>query len=177
MVMKKLITITKSTSVIASLLCTFMPNSADAQERKEDLNASELFESVAPLIVNNKGEPVEGKAVMDKPYLLFYWSAHWCGPCRKFTPKLVEFYNTHGGGDKFEIILVSSDRNEEAMKEYMSKEKMPWHAIDYSRKKDAGLKKFCGRGIPNIMLIDREGNQLARGRDSVITKMKELLKK
>ncbi|MFT5905019.1 MAG: thiol-disulfide isomerase/thioredoxin [Cryomorphaceae bacterium] len=173
----KIITSTLA-SVILMLTCITVTTVAHAQERKQDINASELFEKVSPLLVDNKGEPVvDGKAVMEKPYVLFYWSAHWCGPCRKFTPQLVEFYNTHGGGEKFEVILVSSDRSEEAMKDYMIKEKMPWYAIDYTKKKNAGLKKFCGRGIPNIMLIDRKGNQLARGRATVITKMKELLKK
>lgn len=167
----------KLVSAFLMLSCAAVTTVAHAQERKQDINASELFERVSPLLVDNKGEPVDGKAVMDKPYVLFYWSAHWCGPCRKFTPQLVEFYNTHGGGEKFEVILVSHDRSEENMKAYMSKEKMPWYAIDYNKRKDAEMKKFCGRGLPNIMLIDRQGNQLARGRSSVITKMKELLKK
>ena len=41
-------------------------------------------------------------------------SAHWCPPCRGFTPKLVELYNTMkaSGRDDFEFIFVSSDRDE-----------------------------------------------------------------
>jgi len=23
---------------------------------------------------------------------MYYFSAHWCGPCRGFTPKLAKFY-------------------------------------------------------------------------------------
>ena len=25
--------------------------------------------------------------------ILYYFSAHWCGPCRKFTPQLIDYYN------------------------------------------------------------------------------------
>src|ERR1700720_964634 len=28
-----------------------------------------------------------------KKLIALYFSAHWCAPCRKFTPKLVEYYN------------------------------------------------------------------------------------
>ena len=45
-----------------------------------------------------------------------YFSAHWCGPCRKFTPKLVEYYNKIvGEHPEFEIIFVSSDKSADAM--------------------------------------------------------------
>jgi thiol-disulfide isomerase/thioredoxin len=29
----------------------------------------------------------------NKKLIALYFSAHWCGPCRKFTPQLVEYYN------------------------------------------------------------------------------------
>lgn len=29
----------------------------------------------------------------DKKLILFYFSAHWCPPCRAFTPILCEFYS------------------------------------------------------------------------------------
>ncbi|RLG30214.1 hypothetical protein DRO03_05040 [Methanosarcinales archaeon] len=45
-----------------------------------------------------------------------YFSAHWCPPCRAFTPNLVKFYNSLKKADKpFEIIFVSSDRDKKAM--------------------------------------------------------------
>lgn len=146
-----------------------------SKEEKMKVNAVELYESVAPHLVNNKGGAVDSKTVLNKPYTIFYWSAHWCGPCRNFTPKLVEFYKENGGGEKFEIILVSQDKSEEKMKQYMKQVKMPWYAINYPTKREAGMKKFGGDGIPNLMLIDREGNQLERGQSAVINKLKELL--
>ena len=29
----------------------------------------------------------------DSPLVGIYFSAHWCPPCRGFTPKLVEFFS------------------------------------------------------------------------------------
>ncbi len=62
------------------------------------------------------------------------------------------------------------------MKNYMKKEKMPWLAIDYHEKKHSGMKKFGGDGVPNLMLIDRQGKQIARGQGHVILKLAALLK-
>src|SRR4051812_27138326 len=43
-------------------------------------------------------------------YYAIYYSASWCGPCRAFTPKLVQWYNEHKkNSPQFELIFVSSD--------------------------------------------------------------------
>ncbi len=96
----------------------------------------------------------------DKPkYFAFYRSAHWCPPCRKFTPSLVEFYNKQKSkGAAFELIFVSSDREEDAMAEYMNEYKMPWPAFRFGENKD--LVKSYGSGIPNLIVTDADGNKL-----------------
>ncbi len=43
-----------------------------------------------------------------------YFSAHWCPPCRAFTPNLVKFRDKNK--DEFEIVFVSSDKDEAAQK-------------------------------------------------------------
>lgn len=49
--------------------------------------------------------------LMYHQYLGIYFSAHWCGPCRSFTPLLVQYYSHRrtSGQDDFEVIFVSSD--------------------------------------------------------------------
>jgi len=61
-----------------------------------------------------------------------YFSAHWCPPCRAFTPELVDFYKKFKStdrGDQLEIIFVSFDRNEGNFKSYF--DEMPWLAVPY----------------------------------------------
>ena len=42
-----------------------------------------------------------------------YFSAHWCPPCRGFTPKLAEAYQKlKANGKELEIVFVSSDRDQ-----------------------------------------------------------------
>lgn len=59
-----------------------------------------------------------------------YFSAHWCPPCRGFTPKLAEFYKKHHLEKKFEIVFVSSDKNESEWKSYFNE--MPWIALPFA---------------------------------------------
>jgi nucleoredoxin len=64
-----------------------------------------------------------------------YFSAHWCPPCRGFTPVLKKFYEeVKGSGGAFEILFVSSDRSEEAGKEYYQNDHGDWLMVDMSQK-------------------------------------------
>ena len=59
-----------------------------------------------------------------------YFSAHWCPPCRGFTPILGQFYEeVNKDGKVFEVIFITSDRDEAAFKEYFSL--MPWKAAPF----------------------------------------------
>merc|ERR1719515_10008 len=57
-----------------------------------------------------------------------YLSAHWCPPCKAFTPKLVQRYaKAEELGKNFEIVFTSWDKNKSQFEEYFSE--MPWNAI------------------------------------------------
>ena len=62
-----------------------------------------------------------------------YFSAHWCPPCRGFTPKLADAYKELIGlGKSFEIVFLSSDKSEDAFKEYFNE--MPWVALPFAKR-------------------------------------------
>uniref|UniRef100_A0A183G8J2 Thioredoxin-like_fold domain-containing protein n=1 Tax=Heligmosomoides polygyrus TaxID=6339 RepID=A0A183G8J2_HELPZ len=64
-----------------------------------------------------------------------YFSAHWCPPCRKFTPILKSFYNELLSSEKFEVVFVSDDHTEEELKEYMEECHGDWFCIPYGSPK------------------------------------------
>jgi len=100
-------------------------------------------------------------------YYVFYYTASWCGPCQAYTPELVRFYNSERRkGNHFELILVSSDRNEEAMLAYARDKKMPWPQVEFSKRQQVnGALGHGVRGIPAVIVCDLEGNIISRDRD------------
>ena len=57
-------------------------------------------------------------------YVGIYFSAHWCPPCRGFTPALVSFYNSlkrsraAAAEPELEVVFVSGDRDIGAFRGY-----------------------------------------------------------
>lgn len=63
-------------------------------------------------------------------YVLFYFSAHWCPPCRAFTPTLAQFYKDNHEKLNFELVFLSSDRDAKSFNEYWGE--MPWLALPFA---------------------------------------------
>merc|ERR1712151_987045 len=98
-----------------------------------------------------------------------YFSAHWCPPCRGFTPKLADFYES-GLKEKMEIVFVSSDRDENAFKEYFGE--MPWQALPYEKRKEKELLSdaFGVQGIPSFVVLNSDGTVITtEGRAKVMS--------
>lgn len=113
-------------------------------------------------IIDSTGKPIPSTDILKADYLLLYFSAHWCPPCRAFTPKLVNFYNTNGGGARFIALFISADQDEKKMIDYMREAKMPWPAIKYrSESAKALADRYSGDGIPRLVLINMKGAVLA----------------
>ena len=98
-----------------------------------------------------------------KKLFLIYFSAHWCQPCRLFTPSLVNYYNdTVAKHPELDLIFVSRDKSSFAMETYMREANMPWPAINYEKiSVKSGIQKYAGKGIPDLVLVDSSGKVLA----------------
>lgn len=108
-------------------------------------------------------------ALTGKSSILLYFSAHWCPPCRGFTPVLGEAYKEYkaSGGNEAEVIFVSWDKDLAAFKDYFGE--MPWLALPFENNNDLlqGLgKKFDVQGIPMLVALGPGGKRLFEG-DSV----------
>ena len=102
----------------------------------------------------------------------FYFSAHWCPPCRQFTQILKEFYE-ESQSKGLEIIFVSSDRSAEDMYSYMKNSHGDWLALDHGCEASQQLKqKFSITGIPSLVVVRKDSGELITkdGRSAVQTK-------
>jgi len=108
------------------------------------------------------------EAMKGKKALALYFSAHWCPPCRGFTPQLAEWYKKDLQAKGLEVVFVSSDRDEGAFKEYFAEQ--PWLALPFGERdtKATLSKKFKVNGIPSLVILDSDGKTITTdGRDAV----------
>ena len=114
-------------------------------------------------LVDSRGASVDISRITTKKYLLVYYSAHWCPPCRLFTPQLVKWYNKNH--KDYEVVFVSADRSGQAMLNYMKEAKMPWLAAKFRTIAHSDMEQFrIGSGIPCLVLLDSKDKALSDGR-------------
>merc|ERR1711988_611351 len=128
-----------------------------------------LVELFGDELTTKDGKTKTGNVLEDVDAVGIYFSAHWCPPCRGFTPKLAEIYTTmKANGKKFEIVFVSSDRDEASFDDYFKD--MPWLALPFADRsgKDRLNKKFKVQGIPSLVIVDKDGQTITTdGRSAV----------
>ena len=142
---------------------------------KEEVRATQLFDS--HVLESASGSEVSPTALAGKVVAL-YFSAHWCPPCRRFTPILSTLYEeVNEEGDRLEIIFVSSDKTADGAREYMEAMHGNWLRIAYDTDVRAILKRrygcFAGSekgyfpgvarraGIPSLVIIGPNLEELA----------------
>merc|ERR1711976_24417 len=107
-------------------------------------------------------------ALNGKEVVCFYFSAHWCPPCRAFTPVLKDFYQ-EVSAEGVEIIFVSSDQSEADMISYMKESHGDWYALDHGSEPANKLKEKYGiSGIPSLIVVKKDGTIITKdGRSDV----------
>ncbi|MDO5528396.1 MAG: TlpA disulfide reductase family protein [Paracoccus sp. (in: a-proteobacteria)] len=96
-----------------------------------------------------------GKAV-----LLNFWAV-WCVPCKEEMPAL-DRLQTELGGEDFEVVTIATGRNSEAgIDRFFEEEGI--ENLPYLTDARMQLARSMGVvGLPVTVLIDREGNEVAR---------------
>lgn len=105
------------------------------------------------------GKKETAQVVDGKKFVLVYFSAHWCPPCRGFTPMLAEAYKKYSGAD-VEVIFISSDRDKSSFDAYYAE--MPWTALPFEDReyKEKLSAKFNVQGIPTLVVLNGSDGKL-----------------
>jgi thiol-disulfide isomerase/thioredoxin len=117
----------------------------------------------APDLIALQGDklaPFQSDEFLQARYTILYFSAGWCPDCRVFSPSLVRAYDAQPkGAGRFEVLLLTQDRTEKEMLQYMRSEKMKWPTLAFDKVAAAAdLKKFySGHGIPCLTILDQKG--------------------
>lgn len=116
--------------------------------------------------------PHDAASLAGVRFFALYFSASWCGPCRQFTPRLVDAYGSlKAEYPEFEVVFVSADNSAGDMRDYMKDDRMAWPALKFDAiAASEEIMRYCGDGIPCLVLVDGDGKVLSdtnRGGDYV----------
>lgn len=120
---------------------------------------SSFFGSGAPaqLVRRNGSKVPTSEALQSVRYVLVYFSAHWCPPCRGFTPQLKQFHEANAKAKNFEVVFVSLDHTEQEMESYFTTAHGDWLAVPYAEGKTLGqqwMQLYGLWGIPSLLVFE-----------------------
>ena len=92
-----------------------------------------------------------------------YFSAHWCPPCKQFTPILKDFYEELAG-EGFEVVFMSMDKSEQELKKYMAELHGDWFHVPFDKQQlvQAEAQKYGIAGIPALVIIKPDGTVISK---------------
>ena len=125
--------------------------------------SSRIAAALKKNLVDSTGKPFTSAGIDEAKLYVLYYGASWCPPCRRFSPRLVEFVNGAAKDNpRMATVLLSNDKDDADMQEYMHDEKMPWPAMPLESLRASPLfLSYAGGSIPHLVVLDRHGMVLA----------------
>lgn len=132
-------------------------------QKKSMPTPKDMHSGPAPDIAlpNPDGEIVKLSSLKGKIVLIDFW-ASWCGPCRRENPNVVKLYQKYKDSG-FEIYSVSLDKDKTAWTNAIKNDELTWtHVSDLKFWSSEGAKLYGVSSIPHTVLVDKDGNIIAR---------------
>eukprot|EP00980_Cylindrotheca_fusiformis_P013949 scaffold3621_cov114-Cylindrotheca_fusiformis.AAC.14 len=110
------------------------------------------------LLRSGQSEPVSlADSLGGKEFVLLYASAHWCPPCRQFTPMLANWYKMNR---KYaEVVFLSCDHDEDGFKSYFATH--PWMAVDFEDDaRESIIASIRVSGIPRLVVLSGKSGKI-----------------
>lgn len=147
--------------------CGTKPGQPDTaqQTATEEQAVTQQQENVGDMQLTNMSRDQVSLAAeigKNKITVIDFW-ASWCGPCRQEMPQVVKIYESHkhqGLG----IIGLSLDEDYDAWAKAVKDMNMTWPQFsDLRGWDDNAAQRFGVTAIPHTIVVDQQGNILARG--------------
>lgn len=109
----------------------------------------------------------DDESLQQKKLYIFFFSANWSPPGRKFTAQLIEYYNRVAPQHpEFEVIFFSADRSQFGMETYMAQSNMPWPAVAFPKiaSKAGAMETDLVKDLPCLILVNGTGRILSYSR-------------
>lgn len=119
------------------------------------VNLAKMF---AGKLTDAEGKAVDAATLGKAKFVAVYFSAHWCPPCRRFTPELVKFVAANAKDNNLAVVFISSDGEDDAMRKYMKEAGMTWGAVrGKAVAAEIAAIEAGVNGIPHLRVYDASG--------------------
>ena len=111
---------------------------------------------------DGSGDKSFAQAIAPNAVIGLYFSASWCGPCKKFTSNHLKpsYAAWKSQNKKVEIVFVSCDQDADAHNKYFNDDHGKWVAIPFGKPQNKALVEnpdFKVKGIPTLVFLDSKG--------------------
>ncbi len=119
------------------------------------LKPGNVFEDFT--MTDNRDKEFHFSSLKSKYVLIYFW-ASWCGPCRGKHPFLRDVYLKNKGAG-FEIISIALDDDKQKWLQAIKQDKLTWiNVSDLQRRNNSIALKYKITGIPFSVLLDEKRN-------------------